>query len=154
MAPSLARSCNRIMATDCRITHQTLETQKLIFRVATNPMRYGLTFKAIEADSGIPYSTLRTYARGEAMMPLTAFIRLASILPNDLMSLLLEPAGKHIEDDDTGDSDHDTAAAHCIDFAAAVARARHPESPGGPEIVESEAADLNKRRGVLRKVAA
>jgi hypothetical protein len=60
------------MAHDCTISQQTKATQERIFRIA---LRDGLTLKAISLDSGIPYSTIRSYAghNGEpAEMPVSA----------------------------------------------------------------------------------
>ena len=83
------------MASEGNIPHCTKSTQERIFRIA---QREGLTLKAISLDSGIPYSTLRSYAgnNGEtAEMPVSALYKLVGVIPDELLSLLL-PEGRSI----------------------------------------------------------
>lgn len=136
------------MASDCPILHRTLAAQRAAFATASDPLRFGLTLKAIAHDSGIPLSTLCTYARGEAAMPLHAFAKLLPVLPASITSRMIDGTGKHIADDaDPGD--HDTLAGKCIDFAAVHAQARHPQSPGGIDIAPCERRAMDERAQAL-----
>lgn len=136
------------MALDDMILHRLLEEQCRVFRVACDPLRYGLTLKAVSIDSGIPPSTLRTYAAGQAIMPVTALYRLCGVIPDEVLSLLLP--GEHMIVLHRDDGDHDTLASNCIDFAGRVAGARHPASPGGVEITDAEDRDLTASSARLR----
>lgn len=71
------------------ILNTILGIQADVFRVAFDPLRYGLTFKRVQLASGIPTSTLRTYTDGKAEMPLSALYRLVGIVPDELLSMLL-----------------------------------------------------------------
>lgn len=53
-----------------------------------------------------------------------------------------------------GEIDHDDLAAGCIDYAARHARARHPESPGGVEIVTEEHNELTETATARLRVVA
>jgi hypothetical protein len=136
--------------TDDPMILQTRDLQRRVFRVACDPLRYGLTLKAISLDSGIPDSTLRTYASGSACMPLSALRRLFGVLPIELLSALV-PDGWCIAA--TNAPDHDDLAATCIDFAGAHARARHPESEAGVYIGPSEQRELDGKATRLKGVA-
>ena len=126
------------------ISHRIREEQRRVFRVATDPMRYGLTLKAIGIDTGIPYSTLRTYADGSSMMPIDALYKLCGVIPDELLSLLL-PEGRCIVTQ-SDDDDHDGMASRCMDFAAELQRARHPESEAGVDIGPGEHNVLSMKR--------
>lgn len=136
------------MAHDDRITLLVLEAQQRIFRLSERD--HGLSIKAISLDSGIPYNTLRSYASGAAVMAIPAMLKLVGIIPDALLSHLTDPVGKHLASNSTDDGDHDTLASNCIDFAAKASRARHPQSPGGVEIVDSEDKELRDCRQQLR----
>ena len=139
------------MATVDKITAFVMAEQAEIFRLAQRDMQ--LHLKQIADLSGIPYASLKLYARGENQMPITAIKRLLSIdgfAP--LLSRLFVPegfalVGAHEEDD------HDGLAADCIEYAGEHARARHPNSPGGVDIVPAEAAALNAKAVKLRRAA-
>lgn len=136
----------------CIITQRLREEQKRIFRVAADPLRYGLTLKAIGIYAGIPYETLRSYANGSACMPVSALFKLCGPIPAELLSLLL-PEGLVIAP--SGEQpDHDDLAASAIDYAALHARARHPDSPGGVAIVAVEEAELSSGAARLKAAAA
>jgi len=138
------------MADMCVISQRMREEQKRIFRIATDPMRYGLTLKAIAIDSGIPFSTLRTYADGSAIMPITAVFKLCKALPTELLSLIL-PEGLAITAN--GERiDHDDMAAKALDYSMEYARARHPDSPAGVQIAACEEAVLTGKAAKLRAI--
>lgn len=148
MPPLIAGKVNGILAADNIISHRIREEQRRIFRIATNPLRYGLTLKAIEADSGIPYNTLRSYANGSSMMPVEALHRLCGVIPDELLSLLL-PGGRIIVQPGQ-DACHDSFASKCIDFAAMHMSARHPDSPDGVEISPCEDSALSAERQKMK----
>ena len=124
------------MASDSDISHCTKSTQERIFRIA---QREGLTLKAISLDSGIPYSTLRSYAgnNGEtAEMPVSALYKLVGVIPDELLSLLL-PEGRAIVSV-PANLDHDEIAEAVQDYLHAKHAAHHPESPAGRDIADCE----------------
>lgn len=139
------------MAIDCNISHQAKEMQERIFRIA---QRNGLTMKAISLDSGIPYSTLRSYAGNNGAtveMPVSALYKLVGVIPDELLSLLL-PDGRLIVSAPE-EIDHDEVAPAMRDYLRRKDEAHHPDSPGGREIAGCEDAEL---RGIVTrlKVAA
>lgn len=126
--------------TSDRITRLTLEAQNRVFRLASRD--HGLTLKAISQDSGVNYDTLRSYAghKGEpAVMSLPSFIKLCGVIPDALLSQLLELADRHLEqDEEDEDTEFDDLADHGDNVARLVRQARHPASPGGTEIIATE----------------
>jgi len=131
------------MALENDIPHRSKETQERVFRIA---QRNGLTLKAISLDSGIPYSTLRSYAgnNGEtAEMPVSALFRLVGVIPDELLSLLL-PEGRAIVQV-PADIDHDALAEAVADYLTAKNAAHHPDSPAGRDIAECEREALNRK---------
>lgn len=137
-----------------RVTVLTLEAQADMFRLAERD--HGLCLKALSSKSNIPYNTLRSYKGSgcePAVMPVSAVNKLAGIVPDYLLSYVFDPSGRCIVPQQPDEGDHDTFAGNCIDIAAATARARHPESPGGISIVDSEDRELRARRDNLRKQA-
>lgn len=150
------------MASGDRITAVTLAAQRRVFRLAHRD--HGLTLKMISQDSGIPYNTIRCYAgnNGEqSVMSLPSFIKLCGVLPDDLLSQLLEPADRHLEmDEEDEDSEFDDLADHGDNLARLVRQARHPNSPGGTEIIAVEeeqikraAQKMSRKHAKLRIVA-
>lgn len=130
------------------ISHRIREEQRRIFRVAMDPLRYGLTLKAIGIDAGIPYTTLRTYADGSSIMSVEALHKLCGVIPDELLSLLL-PGGRVIVQPEQ-DACHDSFASKCIDFAAMHMSARHPDSPCGVEISPCEDSSLSAKRQKMK----
>lgn len=143
------------MASANSISHCTKETQERIFRIA---QRQGLTLKAISLDSGIPYSTLRSYAghNGEpAEMPVSALRKLVGVIPDELLSLLL-PDGRAIVQVPES-IDHDEICRGVQDYLREKAEAHHPESPAGREISDCERDRLDMKvvqLPIIGKVAA
>jgi hypothetical protein len=128
------------MAHSDRITALTIAAQRRVFRLAARD--HGMTLKAISLDSGIPYNTLRAYAgnSGEpSVMSLPSFIKLCGVIPDVLLSQLLELADRHLEqDEEDEDTEFDDLADHGDNVARLVRQARHPASPGGTEIIATE----------------
>lgn len=129
------------MAHEGEISHRSKETQERVFRIA---QRDGLTLKAISLDSGIPYSTLRSYAgnNGEtAEMPVSALFRLVGVIPDELLSLLL-PEGRAIVQV-PADIDHDALAEAVADYLHTKNRFHREDSECGPAIGPNENDTLN-----------
>lgn len=116
------------------IAAQQRATQERIFRLAQRD--HGLTLKAISLDSQIPYPTLQTYARGDAMMSVAALRRLIGVIPDYLLSLLLPPG--HVIVQVPEDVDHDAIAERMQEFLRAKQAAHHPDSEDGREIGPNE----------------
>jgi hypothetical protein len=83
------------------LTAKTLETQRDVFRLAE--FDHGLTRKVIADKSGLNYDTLGTYARGQSPLPVPALVRLCDVLPDHLLSRLLDPAGRCITKNEDAD---------------------------------------------------
>jgi hypothetical protein len=127
------------MARDCKISQHIAERQEMVFRLACDPLRYGLTLNAISGASGIPYSTLRTYAGhngATAEMPLSGLYKLVGIIPDELLSLLL-PDGRLIVQAPV-EIDHDQIAEAVADYLTTKNAAHHPESEAGRDIGPTE----------------
>lgn len=123
--------------------HCTKTTQERIFRIA---QRDGLTLKAISLDSGIPYSTLRSYAgnNGEtAEMPVSALYKLCGVIPDELLSLLLPDGRCVVQVPD--EIDHDKIADAFTDYLSHKNAAHHPDSPAGRDIADCEREHLNSK---------
>lgn len=139
------------MALDRDIGSIIRKNQELVFRVAAGS---GLTLKAISLDSGIPYSTLRTYAGNSGatvMMPLDALYKLVGVIPDELLSVLLPDGRAIVQIPD--DLDHDAFETMCREWLAEKGRAHRPDSPGGREISGCEDARLRGRAVALKAVA-
>lgn len=119
------------MALDRRMM---MERQRDVFRVGMATT--GLTFKQLAHRLDAGESTVRSWASGAAEMPLhvldaaaRAFPQAINLLFDDGLAIIAVPDG----------ADHDG-------FAADHAAARHPASPAGVEISDSEHAALAVRR--------
>lgn len=119
-----------------KIVDQMKDRQKRVFRIALDPARYGLTLKAIEMDSGLGYDSLRNYAAGETVMPITALDALVGVIPDELLSLLL-PDGRLIVKAPEHLS-HDDIAEAFVDYIRTKELAHRPESEAGREIGPGE----------------
>lgn len=120
-----------------------LDRQARVFRIACDPKRYGLSLKLIAIDSGLHYDSVRHYAAGETALPLSAFVALMGVVPDELLSLLL-PDGRavvqvpeHI--------DHDEIADAVADYLHEKNAAHHPESEAGRDLGPNETAALDAK---------
>lgn len=139
------------MALEREVSHVMRETQERIFRVA---QANGLTLKAISLDSGIPYSTIRSYAGQNgttAIMGVDALFKLVGVVPDELLSLLL-PVGHAIICAPI-EIDHDELERIARDYLAAKGEAHHPDSPAGREISECERTRLDGKVARLQVAA-
>ena len=145
------------MAHSDRILAQTLDTQRRIGRLAARD--YGLTIKRISLDSGMPYNTVRSYFSQAhdvrlTELPVSAFVKLCGVIPDELLSQLLAPADRHLEaDDEDEDSAYDDLAELASDVERVVRQARHPNSPGGVEIIAIEEERIKRAKQKLQRKA-
>jgi hypothetical protein len=137
------------MSRNPKIVEQMRDRQKRVFRIAMDPQRFGLTLKMIEADSGLGYDSLRNYASGDTIMPLTALDALVGVIPDELLSLLLSEDRAIVRVPEG--IDHDAIAEWMVEYLAAKQEAHRPESPAGREIAPCED---NVLRGKFAKVKA
>ena len=124
------------MKSEDRIVAALLGLQADVFRIAFDPLRYGLTFKRVQLATGIPASTLRTYTDGKAEMPLSAFYKLVGVVPDELLSMLLPDGRVIVRAPET--IDHDEMADLFRDYLAEKDHSHHPESEAGREIGPNE----------------
>lgn len=134
------------------LEEKILTAQARIFRLAERD--HDLSLKRLSLDSGIKYETLRSYAgnKGEpSMMPVSAMCKLVGVIPDELLSQLLDPVGKHIADNGSGDENLDALGEDADAVATEVRRARHPDSPAGTNIHPIERESI---LGKVRKLRA
>lgn len=128
--------------------------QKEMFRLADS--EHGLSLGVLARTRKIPLSTLKGWNDGSAM-PAWALGALG--LPDDLVSLVLQPFRKFIGTEEAGDEgDIDALGLEALGLAGEIATARSEQSPGGPRIVPMERARIGARARKLcpkaRAVAA
>jgi hypothetical protein len=145
------------MAHTDRILALTLATQRRIGRLARRD--YGLTLEAISVESGVPYSTVRTYFSQQknfrlSEMPVSAFVKFCGVIPDQLMSQLLDPADRHLAHNGDEDHDLDDLGDKADEVAREVRRARRPDSPGGTEIIALEEERIKRLARGLKVQAA
>jgi hypothetical protein len=145
------------MSSNDSILARTLKTQQRIYRLAKH--NHGLTMEIIAEESGIPCSTVKSYFSQAknirlAELPISNFVKLIGVIPDELLSQLLEPADRHLAHDADEDSDLDDIGDKADEVAREVRRARHPRSPGGTEIIAIEEERIKRlTRGLRRKAA-
>ena len=86
---------------------QMRERQLTLARIIA---KHGRSLKAVALESGLPYSTLRSYFPGErdatpAIMPITGLALLFGVLPDDWLSILIEPEGRRFAPEETPEGD-------------------------------------------------
>lgn len=138
-------SDDRISQRDDNIALRQKQEQARVFRLAQRD--HNLTLKAISLDSGIGYTTVQTYAKGEAVMSIASLFRLVGVIPDELLSLLL-PEGRQIVQAPE-EIDHDQLADSMVEYLAEKQRAHHPESECGPAIGPNEGKVLTRKFTVV-----
>jgi hypothetical protein len=129
------------------MTSENAIAREALFAIRAELDRRGLPLKVLAGKAGVSASTFMSWfpvpggSRDPQIPSLACLPALARALPGDLLSYLV-PDGFHIVPDPTGGLDYDEIAAACLEVASVHAKARHPASPGGVEIVESEARQL------------
>lgn len=141
------------MAHDCPISHAVKLAQEAMFREAH---RRGQSLKAIGLDSGIPYSTLRSYAGhsgATAEMPISCLRKLHGVISNELLSLLTGDGVQVVTASD--EIDHDAFSEILRDYMDAKERAHRADSPAGPAICPTqEKPILDAKAAGLKAVGA
>lgn len=118
----------------------SVDAQKELFRRAEH--EEGLSLAVLMKRFPFKRSTLNDWKSG-AQMPAWAIGALGQAgVPDNLLSLVLDPFSKHVGSNEEGEGDFDDAALAGNELAASVQRARHPNSPGGIAIVHSEKAAI------------
>lgn len=135
------------MQRDCTITDALKRRQSAMFLEAANR---GVTHKVVHYETGLSLSIIGQYARGETAMGMAAALKIRSVVGAELFSMLFDDGDYLVEA--SGDIDHDDLAHGCIQYAAAHARARHPDSPAGVEIADCERDTLNGHAAKLQAV--
>src|SRR3546814_1922808 len=82
------------MATECEITMAVEQAQIRMFDLAKR--KHGITRKVLNLETGIAISTLRSYEEGTSM-PVSALVKMARVIPNELLSLMLDVGGRSEE---------------------------------------------------------
>ena len=134
------------MTSGNRIARQSIAAQAHMFRLAERD--HGLTRKVLHLETGIPLSTLKSWA-GDTAIPVYGLALLAQVIPDHLTSLLLEPAGKIIVTAEEGDGDLDALGRECAGF---VSDKLDAEADGRVTHIERARLDTRKRR--IRSLAA
>ena len=130
---------------------QMRDRQRRVFRIATDPQRFGLTLKMIATDAGLDYDSLRNYASGQTTMPITALFALVGVVADELLSLLL-PEGRQIVQAPE-ELDHEKLTELAQDYLQEMAQSRRENSECGPAIGPNEHLRLVSK-AVQLKVAA
>ena len=129
------------MTEHCQQAQNSIDAQGDMFRLADRD--HGLSLQRLHLKTKISKNTLKGWANG-TVMPAWALFKLGSVggIPDHLLSLVGEPFERHVGTDETGDGDLDTAGIDMADAVHAIAKARHPASPGGVAIVPQEVAQI------------
>lgn len=138
------------MQHSCTITQRLMRAQRTMFRLAAaHP--FNITQTEMHHATGMSMSSLGQYSRGETAMSGPAIMKLASWqdFPASLLSILFSGSERIVCNEGDG-GDHTEYAGHCIDFTAAYAAARHPDSEAGTDIGPNEHRDLSSKRVTAR----
>ncbi len=130
---------------ECGITQRLLRRQKTMFRIAALD---GWSQTLIAQRAGLSPSSVGEYARGATTISGPSFMKLAEVLPDELLSLLI-PSGKHIVSA-PDELDHDALGDLARDYVDAKVKAHRADSPMGPEIAPCEDAALRSKVTQLR----
>lgn len=108
------------MAAENRTEQETLSAQAELFRLADRD--YGLSLNVLSRETGVSLSALKSYNASNifarAKMPLWVFVRLCRVVPDELTSLCLSDAGKHVGSNEEGEGDLDELAVETAGFVA------------------------------------
>lgn len=137
------------MPRDIDISARQKRVQQSVFLEANNR---GLTVKVIHFDTGISQDTLRSWARGEAVMSIAGLFALVGVVPDDLLSMLLPEGRQIVQAPD--DLDHDKLADLAADYLSTKAAAHKADSPAGEQIASCERAALDSKVVAFAKAAA
>lgn len=142
---------------ECEISQAVDMAQMHMFDLAYR--KHGFTRKILASHMEVSISTVRSWEEG-ASMPVHGFVKLARVpkFPNELLSLMVEPAGRVIADAEEDESDIDDLALSALEVLAKYVSARHPDSPSGIKIDHTERSDIKDAAkaiaGRAKKVAS
>ena len=136
------------MRTDAGTEQETKSAQVELFRLAASEA--GLSIKALAHETGIPESTLASYNRSNpfarSAMPMWVFVALCRVLPDEVTSVMLADAGKHVGSNETSDGDIDELAVEASGLTHEILEAKRDG-----KVTHIERAKISARG---RKVAA
>ena len=118
-----------------------------MFRLAERD--YSLDLKRLELLTGMSYETLKSYRNGTAM-PLHAYVQLARYIPDDLLTLCVAPAGKHVGSDEPDDGGAPDLARDSSEYGVTYLAAIDPDSEAGPQLSHRERAHLASIQGRMK----
>jgi hypothetical protein len=127
------------MGHEDKIVSRQKAEQERVFRLAQRD--YGLTLKAISLDSGLGYTTVQSYAKGEAVMSIAGLFKLVGVVPDELLSLLL-PDGRSIVSV-PDNIDHDALCQWAEGYVARKMAAHRKDSECEEQIGPGEQAELD-----------
>lgn len=132
---------DKISWADGEISQAVNAAQVRMFDLAYR--KHGFSQKILHLETGIPLSTLKSWEKGTSM-PIEGVVIIASVkgFPNELLSLLFDPASKTVCDAEPDETDIDDLALSALDVLAKYIRYRHPESAGGIRLVPGEVEDI------------
>ena len=145
------------MADAAGTEQETKAAQADLFRIAERD--HGLTITALARETGLSEAALRSYNApnifARAKMPLWVFVRLAAVIPDDVMSIVFEPVGKCLTSCETPDGDAHALARDGGEYNVAYLNATDPSSEAGQDLSPRERAQLHEihRRMKTRRVA-
>lgn len=151
MAGLVAGEGNGIMADVPLPGRDSIEAQRELFRLAEKEC--GLSIAVIAKRSPLKTGTLKGWRDGAAM-PAWAIGALGTAgVPDHLLSLVLDPFGKHVRNNETDDGDLETLGREGAHYLADKADA---EADGVVTPIEKSKLKERARRiaGVARKAAA
>lgn len=128
------------MKRDIDISARQKRAQQDMFREAD---RRGVTVKGLHYDTGISQDTIRSWARGEAVMSIAGLFAMVGWMPDDLLSMLLPEGRQIVQLPD--DLDHDALSDLAADYLTTKAAAHKLDSPGGVDISACERAVLDAK---------
>lgn len=134
-------SQRNISSRECEIAQAVSQAQMSMFDLAYR--KHGFSRKILNLETDIPLTTLKSYEEGTAM-PIAAVVKIAAVknFPNELVSLLFEPADKVVADAEPDEGDLDNLALAAVEVLQKYIAARHPDSAGGIRIVHGEREDI------------
>lgn len=84
--------------------------------------RWGLSLAVLASETGVELTTLKTYCRSNifarAKMPLTTFVKLLRVIPDDCTSVVVAVAAKYIGSNEGSDGDLDALGREAAGFVA------------------------------------
>lgn len=110
------------MSSESRIAHEVAERQVEMFAMFVGQGRT-VTRAALSRASGIPESTLKSYAAGAAM-PFAAGLTLAKFLPSEAIGMLTEVVGLRLTPIEAIETNWDAIAADAAGLTFEICEAR------------------------------